>query len=1855
MYRFNNLTMKQTGKQFFYFSLLMLLVLVSCEKEIDQELSYPLETAKLVSHVTSDKISSTGDIRVRFVSPVVKDNLVGQILQKSVFSFEPPIEGTARWESNQILVFKPNQTLSLKQKYNGRLDLGALFPTHKDKLGPLNFSFEVAGRELLTVSLEPKVKNRNDPNVLIYEGKITFSENAELEDVKDATTLKIGRKKLDLSWQSVTSQVQFYFVSEEIVRGGIPQILYLTIRKKNLDLSEEYSREFSVPALQELQVASIIQEQREEQPGFKIEFSEELDPGQDISGMVRIEPPMDLKLKILGKYVHVGGNFELGESYNLILNQGIQSRLASKLPRDYRTELKFEDIKPQIRFSGSGVFLPSSNLQKILFQTVNLSRVNVEIKKVFESNIGQFLQSERLTSDVNRRDGFNDYYVNRVGIQIYDSTLNIGADKNVWLQHELDLRNLIQPREKGLFLLSLSFTQKDILYGNPQEMEEFNQHGRRYYGDDYYSNPYAQGYYYRNNRVYKPIVLSDVGLTLKKAHKHYIVFATNILDAQPIDGVRVTLRTYQNQVISEKRTGGDGRLEFGNIDEDVFYIEGEKSGQRSILKLNEMGWNLSSFDVGGEDVDPDGVRAFIYTERGVYRPGDEINLSVIARNDNNTFPENHPVNLIIFNPLNQKVYETTNRQAKDGYYSFKYSTSSEDPTGSWRAEIKVGSRTFVHELKIETVVPFRLKVDITADKKGISWQDKKVTFQIASTYLFGNPASNLNAELNVSLRSVEKTFDKFKGYTFENETIDFQTLSQTVFQGKLDNQGRATVDWTLPSFEKVPSSLTLDASAKVFEKGGRPNQNMTSVPINPFPYYVGIQVPNLEYGYARVGNTLNFSTIVVNPEGNIIPGRELVLRIYRSRGYWWWEYQNYRDYQLRFKSDTYTELIGMDTLHSQDTPLAVEFVPAEWGQYLIEIQDSGERGHSAAIFIQASHWGGGLAGAKDAGELVLKTDKPKYAPGEKAIISFPIPEKRSVLFSLEKGSTILESEWINPERTNDIAEITVPVADEMAPTTYASISIVQPHEQTLNDRPIRLYGVVPINVEDPETHQEIEILMPDELQSGENFRIEVQTLDRSPTQFTISVVDEGLLALTRFVTPDPWNGFFKKQRLGVTTYDLFAYVIGANKGDIFKTFAIGGGISEAELYRQSQLEPRKARRFKPVSLFKGPIRTGERGNAVVNFTMPEYIGAVRVMVANARGNRYGKAEKSVPVRTDLMVMPSLPRVIGPEDEIVVPVTIFAMRENIGQVEVELNSQGPLEQMNAKKELLSFEKTGEKDVFFRLKAKAEVGIGRIQINAKAANYSAKYETEIDVRASSPRISESTTTGVEPGDKVSLTVPDRGLPGSNKARISIQRLPNIHFSHRLYWLIRYPYGCIEQVVSSVFPQLYLKTFLKDYHDAKKAERDIDQNINATIRRLRSFQLASGAFTYWPRSREPSLWGTNYGGHFLIEARKLGYNVPDDLLDKWLKNQRSLALTTNDQLMVRVYRVYLLALAGQPNMGAMNLLRQNNLKDMRNVERWLLAGAYQLAGVEDDARDILKNTGISVEDYIEFGHTYGSTLRDKGIILEMLTLFERWDEANRLAGEIGEVLSSDEWYSTQTLGYMLLAMGKYIKAIEGQSGESPLLAGYIKLPNDETVNFETAEISFNLDLIEGFGKKLEVQIDKKTNVERAFVVLNWEGVPLIGDVLDESKNLVLNVEWLNEDGIPINPARLVQGTTFWGHFRVDKAATVAHQPIEELALVQLLPAGWEVENIRLSEEARPEWMSRWSLNQEEYQDIRDDRVMWFFDFQRRRENLDFVVKLNAVTVGEFTLPPALVEAMYNNRYKATKSGRRVTVTAR
>ncbi len=1813
------------------------------------EISYSLATAELVSQVTSGLVPATAPIQVRFVNAIIPANRVHTSLPASVFAFEPEINGTVQWQDDCTLAFKPEQPLPLRQQFRAKLNLAQLQPDLKEKgVSPLEFQFTVAGRELANLSGDFRLLNENNPNFLRYEGVISFTIATDLAKVQEAVRLKCDGKMIPLSWRTDPNHKDFAFTSPTLERSHSEQKFLFTVDKNPLELLQDYEKQFSLTPITEMKVINLEKREAGDKTSVVVQFSDELDPQKDFRGWINVEPAVDVHLKAIGKELHISGEFQYGRSYTLTVNRGIRSRWGTITAVATTKTIEIEDIKPQFCFASSGVFLPSANEQKVNFMTVNLRRVTLTVQKVFESNLGQFIQTQKLTSPRNRDEDFDSYELKRVGVDLVTDTLEIGMEKNRWLQHELDLKKIIPAKEKGLFLLSLYFNSKDMLYGSPEEVKEWEQRRRNYYGDDYYTNPFSSGYIYRHGKIFKPIILSDIGLTYKRADQCHLIFATNILDASPLNDVKVTLNTYQNQLIAQGKTDRDGKAEFDNIDQEVFYITAEKDGQRSVIKLNEMAWNLSGFDTGGEDVSPGGIRAFIYSERGVYRPGDEINLSLIARNQDNTFPDNHPVTLQVFNPKDQKVFEQTQKDGKDGFYNFKFRTDPADPTGGWQAKLLVGSKTFVHPLKIETVVPYRLKVKLMPAKEKLDWSDRSLKVDLAAAYLFGNPAADLAAEVKVTLTQATKTFTKFKDFVFSNQAVDYQPQSVTVFQGNLDAEGKVAIDWPLPEMTNAPTAMTAAITAKVFEKGGRPNQNIISVPIDPYANYVGIKNPAAASVYPRVGSAMQIPVVLVNNWGEAVLGRDLNYRIFKNNYYWWWEYEDNRDFQLRFKSDQNTQLVTAGTLNSGTEPVILDFTPEDQGEYLIEVQDGNTGGHCAGFFLRAHFWGEIPAGGDQADLLMLKTDKPSYHPGDKAIISFPAPREGAVLVTVEKAYTIVSAKWYKADGNSAEMKITVPITTTLLPNAYVAVTIIQPHSQTRNDRPIRMYGVIPLLVEDPVTRQELQIITEPELAPNQPFTVKLQTADHKPTQFTLAIVDEGLLDLTGFVTPNPWQNFYKKERLGVSSYDLFSYIIGANKGDIFKTFAIGGELEAA--YRAAQMGAESTRRFKPVALFRGPLTTNSDGAATVKFDMPNYIGSVRIMAIAAQGKHYSSTEKTVAVKSDLMVMPTLPRVLGPEDQFILPVTVFAARDNLGQVNVSLETEGPVRLLDEPSKSLLFTTKDEKDVRFIVQADAAVGTAKFKITAKSANQIAIDETELAVRASSPRIYTAEKKDCLPGATLSFLISNQGLPGTNAASLKLQSRPFLNLSNRLFWLIHYPYGCIEQTVSAVFPQLYLKKLIttEKYDDA-----EIDRNINAGISKMRQFQLPSGAFCYWPGGNTFSVWGSNYGGHFLLEAKKLGYSVPPDLLARWLRFQKSQALTTQDNLLERVNRVYLLALAGEPQLGAMNLLKENSLADMNDTQKWLLAAAYRLAGVDKTAQEILKNTGTTVSDYSECGGTYGSGLRDQAIILALQVLFERWREADNLAEQLAQQLATDNWYSTQTTGYVLLALGKYLQAIAGKIAGAAMI-GEIRLPGGKTIPFNTTEMSHNLELTNGFGKPLEIFLDQRSTVKRLFATLEWNGVPLKSDLPDTVKNLTLAVEWLDENGLSIDPTNLKQGRTFWGHFQVGKTSSFG-QSIEELALVQILPAGWEIENIRLTDEAQPAWMAKWRLQQEDYLDIRDDRIMWFFDLPVDAKPLDFVVKLNTVTAGKFQLPSTSLEAMYNHLYLARKAGKKVTVTTR
>jgi alpha-2-macroglobulin len=1778
------------------------------ENQDDSTLQYSEEVAGIIYQATAGSVMPDDKISVFFNESIVSKEALDKEIDNP-FNFSPSIKGKAFWSDVNQLTFEPSKPLTSRVNYSGKLNLKKL---NKDfEVEEFNMKFYVEGRDVISFNGELELLNPANPKQLVYRGKVSFSQNTKIEDVIKSASFTSS----DLNWNQESEKV-FSFVSGTITRQSSSKTYDFSINANALNLSEDLDRSIKVVPLQQMQMVSIEKDETGKSPQLMLKFSDQLDSEQNISGFINVLPDVNVKLQKLGKFLVLNGDFKFGNKYTIEIQPGLKSKWGTKTDKSASETVTFSNIEPQVQFSSNGIFMPTSNDKNLQFLTTNLQRVHVEVKKVFSQNIDQFFRNEQLNSKKDRNSEFRNSYITSIGAIIYNQTLEIGGEKNEWLLHNLSLDKVLEKYSNGLYLIRINFNPKDVLV--PIKGDELS-------------------YIQKSGQVYKPVTISDIGIIAKYTDNQYSVYTTDLRTGDPMSGVKISIDRYNGSIDGTTNESGIVKV---SGEYRGSYIKAEKNGQISVIKPHEMRWNKSGFDVGGINSSDLKTRGYIYTERGVYRPGDSINLSSIIRYSSGK-RDNVPAYLKLFNPEGTMVYEATQKGASDSFYNFKLATDMNAPTGNWNVQLSVGNKYFYHNLKIETVVANRLKVKVTPSLKTVLPENKQLGIEVESKFLFGASASNLPYTTEVEIFDVGNPFPLFREFNFQNQFVEFKTIKSKITSGNLDKEGLANVTWNIPSLSQAPSPLKAKITATVQEDGGRPNDSWAYVDINPFSHYVGIQNSNT---YLKLNAKSEIPIVVVDHKGQPTGGRELVYRIYRNDSYWWYQYDSYQDFRMRFKTDKHTYLIEEGTMSSGKPYAHLPFQPRQKGRYLIEVQDAAGRGHTSGVFVSAYPYGGIPSDDQNAGTLTLKSEKETYDVGEDATITFPSPGQGNVLLTVERGDEILSSKWISPKADEEDMKVSIPITSKMTPNVYVTVTVLQKHSQTINDRPIRMFGILPLTVIDRKSIEELVIDMPDELKPKQKFDIKINTVSGNPTQFTVAVVDEGLLDLTNFKTPDPWKQFFKKVRLGVDTYDLFAFVIGANQGDVFKTFSIGGDAD----YRESQVDPfEKKKRFKPVSMFTGPLKTDGNGRGVVSFEMPNYVGSVRVMVVSAIGETFGSAEKTVPVKSDLIVLPTIPRALKPGDVFQIPVNVFATRDGLGKIDLTIETEGPLEVVGSSSQSHSFPTEGDKMFYFNAKVKSAIGQAKVTIRAKGVDSESLFEADVPVSPSAARIYAKEEKVIKPGQTISIDLPRLGLDGTNNARLNLSVFPNMDFLHRLEWLIRYPYGCIEQTTSSVFPQLALKSILSA--DDKLAG-EIDKNINAGIERLRMFQLSDGGFSYWPGGDEASPWGSNYAGQFLIEARNLGYVVPDIMYDgivRYLERETRRNQSDKKWLMTRVNRCFVLAMANKAPLSEMNLIKQNNYNELNSTQKWQLVTAYKLAGAYDKVQDQVASISTEVGEYSEFAHTYGSRYRDLGIILRCLVLLEKDEDAALMAKHIAEVLSGRNWYSTQTLGQMLLGIGNYFEYAGISASDKLIIEGEVVLPNGKKEQIKAVD-SYSLYVNEGYGKKLEVTLNNDVNVKQLYATLTSNGVPLIDKTENENKNIDLKVDWFNEDGENIDISLVKQGATFYGRYRVSNVSVVPN--IEEVALVQLLPSGWEIENTRLSGEVLPGWMDSFNTGSEEYLDIRDDRIMWFFDLSKKPQ--DFIVKINAITKGSYQLPGARCEAMYNNDYLATKKAMVVEV---
>ena len=1251
---------------------------------------------------------------------------------------------------------------------------------------------------------------------------------------------------------------------------------------------------------------------------------------------------------------------------------------------------------------------------------------------------------------------------------------------------------------------------------------------------------------------------------------------------------------------------------------------------------------LSKFDIAGVETQK-GLKGYLYGERGVWRPGDSLYLQFVLEDKGNKLPNGYPVSFELLDAKRQVFYKTTTTNNVNNVYPFHIATNVESPTGTWIANIKVGGAKFYYPLKIETVKPNRLKLALDFGKEELSSSSSSNIGNLQASWLHGSPASGLNAKVETQIKSVPTKYPKYAGFNFDDPSRKLTLAeSQVIFDGNLDQSGNAKVNYQPNNNSLAPGKLKVDFKVRVFEKGGDFSTDNFSMAYHPYSCYVGVALPT-NGGEKRVdmNKEAKISFVVVDQSGKPIADRSLKIGLYRCDWRWWWDQGE--DNISQYNSSSHLGAIKQGLVKTNSKGEAVWPVKVnDWGRYLIRAVDEAG-GHSTGDFFYAGYpWDedGNNAGNREAATMLsFSSTKEKYKVGENIELKIPTGEAGKVLITLENGSRVVDFYWREAKAGENIIRITA--KPEFAPTVYAHVSLIQPHAQTKNDLPIRMYGVIPIGVEDPQTILKPEIKMPDEVRPDKNFVVEVTEKTGSSMAYTLAIVDDGLLDLTRFKTPNPWDAFYAREALGVKTWDIYDQVLGAYGGELERILSIGGdGIN----YKSAS--QRKANRFKPVVVHLGPYYLERGKTAKHNIKLSNYVGSVRAMVVASNKGAYGAAEKTVAVKNPLMLLATLPRVLSPGEKLQLPVNVFVMDGKIKSVDISVKESNDLVNVSFANKTLKFNKPGDDLASFGIEVKNKEGIAKFMIAAKSGNEISYQEIEVQVRNPNPFITTVVDGLVDVGKSWSTNFAEIGVGETSAATIEISSLPPMNFTSRLEYLIQYPHGCIEQTTSAAFPQLFVDKIMK-LDNFKKQE--LSNNIRAAIERIKLFQTDAGGFSYWPGEQQVSHWGTNYAGHFLLEAKMKGYSIPYNMLERWQRYQQKVAQRWDPTLddagysndskdLNQAYRLYTLALAKAPELGAMNRLKERASLSLSG--RWRLAAAYAIAGKNEIARQLTKDAATKVTPYVELSHTYGSDTRDEAMILETLTLLGDKMKGAEVLKDLSKSMGSAQWYSTQSTAYALLAFSKFV----ANTGVSADFSFSYAVGSEKFTDTGSSSGVVQVK-IPSNGKKLTV---KNTGSGLLFARLILKGKPVTNEVPSGNKNLNMTLNFKTMKGEPLNPSKIVQGTDFISEVVVSHPGQRAID-YSEMALTQVFPSGWEIRNTRMDNIT-----STSNTSVPRYQDIRDDRVNTYFDLRRNSTQI-YRIQLNAAYAGKYYMPVALCEAMYDNSIYARKQGQWVEVIAK
>lgn len=1510
--------------------------------------------------------------------------------------------------------------------------------------------------------------------------------------------------------------------------------------------------------------------------------------------------------------------FGFGADYSVELQPGLPGAAGEKLADSVPLTVGFGDRPASVSF-GSGFVLPRESADGLPVTTVNIDSLAIKVVRVGDRLLARMrsdLVDERSAAPYEVNDYEDDY-----GRVVWSGSMPVTGPRNDAVTSLIPLADVIGTPEPGAYV---------VLARNADTSKD----------DD-------DGYYYGPPSAMQWVVHSDLGVTSFRGADGLTVMVRSLASAKPSPKVRLTLIARNNEELATATTDAEGKAHFdvgllrgtgGMAPVMVMAYAGQTpdTGDFTFLDLRRPVFDLSDRGVDGRD--PAGpVDAFLYTERGIYRPGETVELMTLLRDPTVHALTGRTATIQISRPDGKEYRRFTIADQGGGASHLSVPLPATAQRGMWEAVAltdpdspPVGRISF----EVQDFVPQRLGLSI-GDRPTTLKPGDALSLSVEARFLYGAPASALGGEADLTVEPDPAPFPKHKGFRWGMVDERFQGSRTPLEIGETDEAGRTMVSGAVPQGLSSTLPLRADIGIAIREPGGRATGDHVYVPLLTKARAIGVR-PHFEDSIGE-GQEARFDIITLDPTGQAVAATGLQYQILKDRSTWQW-FRNGSQWRYeRVAREVEVASGRLDTTVEAPTVLGRM---VQWGSYRLVVRDAATGAATSLRFY--SGWYGETS-AERPDRLKVASDRAGYGPGDTARLRVESDFAGEAL-------VVIANEQVHETRLVSVpaggTDIPVKINPDWGAGAYALVTLYRPLTTKTDHAPVRGVGVAWLGLDPAPRTLTLAIGTPERIAPRQTLTVPVTVTGGDKAFVTLAAVDQGILQLTRFKTPSPTDHYLSKRRLGVGMRDDYGRLI---RPEAQSQDQGGDGFGGKGL----DVVPTRT-----VALFSGLVAVGPDGKAEIPLEIPDFQGELRLMAVAFDGSKVGSSDVRLTVRDPLVAEVILPRFLAPGDTGEATVLLHNVDGIAGDYHVSVAASDAVSGGVADRTVPL--PVGKREIFTVPLSGSASGIGTVSLSVKgpgtgAAAFAVDRSWPIQIRPPQLPETRQTVDTLAPGADLRLdaSLTNGMVPGTASVAVSLSRWQGLDVPGLLRWLDRYPFGCLEQTTSRALPLLYFNDVALLAGNTQ--DRTIDARVQDAIDRIQSMQMVDGSFSMWGGwGDEADSWLSVYALDFLTRAADKGFDVSPTTLDlgrRWLNGVANYSRPD-----VRAYASAVLARTGQANVGTLRYMHDNQ----RPKDAIALAhlGAA-LDAVGDRARAAssfdLAQTALAAmaqqtrQSPRTYSLPYGSSLRDAYAMAAGLSAAGR---AARIPAVLDTVSTFDtraEYTTTQEKAWMLVAaaeMGKNAGKLSVSVDGNPVVAA----GDPVSVPVSGDALSRGMSL-------------SNTGSGDIFRIVSVEGVP--ADPLPASSNgITLSKAVFTLDGTPV-PTDAIR--------RNDRLVVVVEgsstsKRSGDYAILDLLPAGWEIEGVLRAQQPGYDWLG--SLTETRIQQARDDRYVasvalpayemrqdedgtyyrdW--DSQTYRFRLAYVVR--AVTPGQFTLPAAVAEHMYVPRLKARTAMGHLTVT--